>query len=102
MSRHEKPCAALSLLLIFDTELKQLDRDLIDWLRYLQVPFLPIYTKADKLSKNDQFKNAAALDAGLTLRAQDRIVFSSKTGLGVGELRRRVADIVGQASQQTE
>nr|WP_320012853.1 ribosome biogenesis GTP-binding protein YihA/YsxC [uncultured Desulfobulbus sp.] len=80
-------------------ELKQLDRDLIDWLRYLEVPFLPIYTKADKLSKNDQFKNAAALDAGLTLRAKDRIVFSSKTGLGVGELRCRVADIVGQANQ---
>jgi len=76
-------------------ELKQLDRDLIDWLRYLQVPFLPVYTKADKLSKNDQFKNAAALDAGLTLKARDRVIFSSKTGLGVGELRTRLAELAG-------
>ncbi len=72
-------------------ELKALDRDLIDWLRHLNVPFLPVYTKADKLSRNDQMKNAALLDAGLTLTAKDRIVFSSRTGLGLDALRARIA-----------
>ena len=71
-------------------ELKALDRDLVDWLRYLKVPFLPVYTKADKLSRNDQMKHAAILDAGLTLTAKDRIVFSSRTGLGLDELRARI------------
>ncbi|MGD9949969.1 MAG: ribosome biogenesis GTP-binding protein YihA/YsxC [Desulfobulbus sp.] len=71
-------------------ELKDLDRDLIGWLRYLKKPFLPVYTKADKLSRNDQFKHAAILDAGLTLAAKDRILFSGRTGQGLDELRARV------------
>ena len=74
-------------------ELKALDRDLIDWLRYLKIPFLPVYTKADKLSRNDQMKNAAMLDAGLTLTAKDRIVFSSRTGQGLDALRTRITRI---------
>lgn len=72
-------------------ELKSLDRDLIDWLRYLKKPFLPVYTKADKLSRNDQLKHAAILDAGLTLTPDDRLVFSGRTGQGLDALRARIA-----------
>ncbi|WP_448873336.1 ribosome biogenesis GTP-binding protein YihA/YsxC [Desulfobulbus propionicus] len=71
-------------------ELKSLDRDLIDWLRYLHKPFLPVYTKADKLSRNDQQKNAALLDASLTLTPDERIIFSSRTGQGLDQLRTRI------------
>lgn len=71
--------------------LKQQDRELIDWLRYNGVRSLPVYTKADKLSKNKQIKHAAALDAALTLRSDERILFSSKTGQGCEELRNRLA-----------
>ncbi|MDD2465861.1 MAG: ribosome biogenesis GTP-binding protein YihA/YsxC [Desulfobulbus sp.] len=74
-------------------ELKALDRDLIDWLRYLHKPFLPVYTKADKLSRNDQLKHAALLDAGLTLTAKDRIIFSGRTGHGLDELRARITTL---------
>jgi GTP-binding protein len=72
-------------------ELKALDRELIDWLRYLKKPFLPVYTKADKLSRNNQLKNAAILDAGLTLTADERIVFSARTDHGLDNLRSRIA-----------
>ena len=72
-------------------ELKTLDRELIDWLRYHHIHFLPVYTKADKLSRNEQQKNAAVLDAGLTLTPVGRIVFSARTGQGVEELRQRLA-----------
>ncbi len=72
-------------------ELKALDRDLIDWLRYQKKSFLPVYTKADKLTRNNQFKNAAALDAGLTITADERIIFSAKTGLGCDTLQNRIA-----------
>jgi len=72
-------------------EPKVLDRELIDWLRYLHKPYLPVYTKADKLSRNQQQKNAAVLDAGLTLTADDRIVFSAQTGQGLDALRSRLA-----------
>ena len=72
-------------------ELKTLDRELIDWLRHHHIHFLPVYTKADKLSRNEQQKNAAVLDAGLTLAPAGRIVFSARTGQGVEELRQRLA-----------
>jgi GTP-binding protein len=75
-------------------ELKDLDRELIDWLRHLGKPFLPVYTKADKLSRNAQWKNAAALDAGLTITAADRVLFSATTGLGCDDLRQRLAAFV--------
>jgi GTP-binding protein len=50
-----------------------------------------VYTKADKLTRNNQFKNAAALDAGLTITADERIIFSAKTGLGCDTLQNRIA-----------
>ncbi len=71
-------------------ELKPLDRDLIDWLRFLHKPFLPVYTKADKMGRGEQQKHAAILDAGLTLTPHDRIIFSSRTGQGLDELRGRI------------
>ncbi|WP_051553759.1 ribosome biogenesis GTP-binding protein YihA/YsxC [Desulfobulbus elongatus] len=76
-------------------ELKILDRELIDWLRALGKPFLPVYTKADKLSRNQQEKNAAALDAGLNLTAGERLLFSARTGQGVEALRQRLAAFAG-------
>jgi GTP-binding protein len=73
-------------------ELKALDRELIGWLRHLGVAYLPVYTKADKLSANQQQKNAAVLDAGLTLTPSERVIFSARTGQGVEELRLRLVD----------
>lgn len=72
-------------------ELKHQDRELIDWLRFNNIVSLPVYTKADKLSKNKQQKHAAALDAALTIRPDERLLFSSKTGQGSEELRNRLA-----------
>lgn len=75
-------------------ELKDLDRELINWLRHLNKAFLPVYTKADKLTRNAQQKNAAALDAGLTITADERVLFSATTGQGCEELRQRIAAVV--------
>jgi len=72
-------------------ELKAQDRELIDWLKFHNLMFLPVYTKADKLSKNKQMKHASALDAALTIRPEERLLFSSKTGQGCEELRNRLA-----------
>ena len=71
--------------------LKPHDRDLIDWLRFNDIVSFPVYTKADKLSKNKQAKQASALDAALNIQPEDRLVFSSKSGLGCEELRNRLA-----------
>ncbi|MCI5166116.1 MAG: YihA family ribosome biogenesis GTP-binding protein [Candidatus Electrothrix sp. GM3_4] len=72
-------------------ELKATDREMLDWLQYNGIPALPVYTKADKLSKNQQSKQAAALDAALNFSPADRLLFSAKSDLGCEELRTRLA-----------
>jgi GTP-binding protein len=72
-------------------ELKEFDRNLVGWLREHEIPFLPVYTKSDKLSGNTLARNAAALDAALTLRPEQRILFSAKTGRGLTELKSALA-----------
>lgn len=72
-------------------ELKAMDRSLIDWLRYHGRTFLPVYTKADKISRNKQMQYAARLDAALTIGQGDRVIFSSKTGQGRKDLLEKLA-----------
>lgn len=67
------------------------DEQLIAWLKQNSIPFLPVYTKADKLSGNARNKNAAALDAGHNIRANQRIMFSAKNGMGREELETALA-----------
>jgi GTP-binding protein len=63
-------------------ELKIGDLQLVDWLRSHVIPFMLVYTKADKLSANQRSKNAAVLDAGFGVSKTARVVFSAKTGMG--------------------
>jgi len=66
--------------------MKIADLQLIDWLRSKDVPFLLVYTKADKLSANQRSKNCAILDAGFGVSSSERLMFSAKTGMGRDEL----------------
>jgi GTP-binding protein len=75
-------------------ELKDHDRNLIGWLRENGLSFLPVYSKTDKLSGNRLARNSAALDAGLSLAADDRILFSAKTGRGCEALQTLLASYV--------
>jgi len=68
-------------------ELKEQDRRLVEWLRHMEHTFLPVYTKADKLPRGKQARNADALDAGLTLKPDERVLFSAKTGQGYEKLK---------------
>ena len=65
---------------------KILDLELVTWLRSMEIPFLLVYTKQDKLSRNERFKKAALLDAGLKVGEADRVLFSAKTGDGKEKL----------------
>jgi len=75
-------------------ELKDLDRDLIGWLQNNGLTFLPVYTKSDKLSGNKLARNAAVLDAGLSLTTGNRVIFSAKTGQGCEALQSLLASYV--------
>lgn len=72
-------------------EAKAQDMELLTWLRHLGRPFLVVYTKADKLSRNEQTRNAALLDAGLNLAPHERVLFSAQSGQGREELLGRIA-----------
>jgi GTP-binding protein len=65
---------------------KNQDTQLLTWLREQNIPYLPVYTKVDKLSGNERFKNAKLLDAGHTIASGQRILFSAKSGQGRDEL----------------
>ena len=71
--------------------LKAQDRELIEWLRSRGRPFIIVYTKRDKLSNNEQSKQAVSLDAALGLNKQERVLFSAKTGEGKDELMTAIA-----------
>ncbi|MBU0673377.1 MAG: ribosome biogenesis GTP-binding protein YihA/YsxC [Proteobacteria bacterium] len=58
------------------------DQELIDWLRLNDLPFLLVYTKMDKLSRNERHKNARLLDVGFKISPENRVLFSAKTGEG--------------------
>jgi GTP-binding protein len=65
---------------------KEQDTQLLGWLRGRDIPFLPVYTKMDKLSGNERMKNAAMLDRGHDIKAGNRVLFSAKTGQGRDDL----------------
>lgn len=73
---------------------KDQDTQLMAWLKAMNIALVPVYTKIDKLSGNERFKNAEILDAGHTIRAADRILFSAKTGQGRDELERAISSCV--------
>lgn len=74
-------------------EAKQQDAELINWLRQKSIPFVGVYTKADKLSGNKRSKYAAILDAGHGISRQDRVLFSAKNYLGRELLLKKIAEL---------
>ncbi|MBE0585242.1 MAG: YihA family ribosome biogenesis GTP-binding protein [Desulfofustis sp.] len=74
---------------------KQPDSELLRWLRQQSIPFLVVYTKADKLSGNERAKNAALLDAGHGLRMDERIIFSATSRMGRDKLIEKLQAVAG-------
>jgi GTP-binding protein len=79
--------AAVVVIIDLRHELKEQDRAMVDWLRHHGRTVIVVYTKSDKLSNNEQARNAAALDAGLGVAAGERILFSAKNRLGCEKLQ---------------
>jgi GTP-binding protein len=69
-----------------------LDRDMIAYIKEAEFPFVVALTKADKLSRAQQQKQLAAIARQLDVEKDDCIVTSSETGLGMDELKARIAD----------
>ena len=63
-------------------EAKTLDSQLFMWLSQLEIATVPVYTKADKLSRSKREKHAQMLDSGHGISKAQRVIYSSKTGEG--------------------
>lgn len=71
---------------------KEQDTQLLTWLAEKNIPRLPVYTKIDKLSGSLREKQARLLDAGHTIRPEERVLFSAKSGQG----RERLIHLLGR------
>lgn len=68
----------------------KLDHDMIDYLQGNGFNFVVCLTKADKLSRNQQQKQVAAIKKQLNVDPDNIIVTSSQAGLGIDALKERI------------
>ncbi|MBN1932861.1 MAG: YihA family ribosome biogenesis GTP-binding protein [Desulfobacterales bacterium] len=61
---------------------RQEEINLIEWLKYIRIPYIPILTKADKLSKSRQIKQKTAIANIFYLQENKLILFSAKSKKG--------------------
>jgi len=80
--------------------LKDLDLELVNWLRESVVPYLLVYTELDKINRGQRQQHASALDAGLRVSASERLLFSAQTGEGKEELISRLARFIEIGSKE--
>jgi GTP-binding protein len=73
--------------------------NLLNWLLDRQLPCLPVLTKADKLSKTKQRKQALIIAAHLDIAAEDLILFSAKTRQGKNKVWAAIEELVLPAGQ---
>jgi GTP-binding protein len=66
------------------------DRQLLDWLRAAGRPFVVVATKIDRVSGNQRTKSLAALKR--SLEVEEILPVSAKTGYGIKELWRKIAE----------
>ena len=71
-------------------EMQELDKQMIDFLQEKELPFVIALTKADKLSKSKQHSSAMKLANQFGVERDQMIITSSKTGVGMDELKKRI------------
>ena len=78
-----------------------LDRNMIAFLQEAQLPFAVVLTKADKLSRQAQMKQRAAIRKALKLGSDvPMAVYSSANGAGIDEVRSIIARAVADGAPE--
>lgn len=70
------------------------------WLEGLGIPYATVFTKIDKLSKNQLSSRAAAIKKAV--RIKDPVLFSAVTGEGRLALGKRISEMTGAQDGATE
>lgn len=85
-----EPLRAVVHLLDLRHDASGLDLDLSEWLRSLGQNEIPVFTKADKLNRNEQKHQQLKLEKMLGVPAGAGVLFSSLDGIGRDELWKRI------------
>jgi GTP-binding protein len=73
------------------------DKNASEWLRGLNIPYVIVGTKADKISRGKRPAHIAALRKGLMLHADvPSLIYSSETGEGRDELWHHVRSVLSE------
>lgn len=73
------------------------DREVSEWLTGLDIPYIVVGTKVDKISRGQRQAHLAAIRKGLKLSGQvPTIVYSSETGEGKAELWQHIQSILDE------
>jgi len=81
-------------------ELQKIDSDCIDWLGENNIPFCIVYTKADKLGKNQVQSNVQAIRKELLKSwnaLPDQFITSSETRAGRDEILKYISDTIASS-----
>jgi GTP-binding protein len=94
----------LGLILIIDIrrDPKEEEHDLARWLTSHDMPYLVVLTKADKLSKTQQHKRAAAISAQMNRTPAEVILFSAKTRAGRETVLEEITNLISWYEQSEE
>ena len=86
----------LGLVLIIDIrrDPREEEHNLAQWLISNHMPFLVVLTKADKLSKTQQQKRAAAISSQMNRNTSEVILFSAKTRVGRETILDEIANLI--------
>ncbi len=87
---------ALSIVLV-DTNIapQEKDKQLVEWLKFHQRPFVVVGTKADRVSNNVLSNSVRALKTAFGI--EEILPYSTKTGAGRNELWRHIGTSCGMA-----
>ena len=72
------------------------DMEMLEWLAYYDADYTIIFTKCDKLSNNEKFKQLKEIRKKLEFRNEDVLFYSALTGYGKSELLEFVGEVVNE------
>ncbi len=72
------------------------DMEMLEWLHHYNVPYTIIFTKVDKFSNNEKFKQLKLIKKKLEFRNEDVLFYSSLKGTGKEELLNYIGETVAE------
>lgn len=70
------------------------DIDMLEWLEHYEVPYTIIFTKVDKLSNNEKFKQLKEIKKKLVFDNEDVLFYSSLKGIGKNEVLNFIGETI--------